>query len=130
MQVGYRRYADGFRIVVFQEKSVIVEWPDYMTVKREHNLERDDVRQFEALVPHERGLEFWKWCQVTENVAIKLDMQQEFHCPSCLTRKNQTSWSPPKKTHGNWYEIIARCGKCEAFYAVIYSMTDLKGRRR
>lgn len=132
MQVGFRRFADGFRIVVFHEKnSPAVEFPNYMVVKQEHGfLERDDMRQFEALVPHEKGMDFWRWCQVTGGVTIKLDMQQEFHCPSCLTRINQVPWSPPRKTHGNWHEIVARCGKCEAFYAVIYKMIDQKGRKR
>ena len=130
MQTGFRRYADGFRVIVFTSDSA-VEFPEYMTVKQEHDLGRDDdVRQFEALVSHSEGLAFWKWCQVTPNVAIKLDMQSEFHCPSCLTKKNQVPWSPSRNTHGNCHEVVARCGKCEAFYMVIYTMTDLKGKRR
>lgn len=133
MRVGFRRYADGFRIVVFQQKSVVVEWPDYMTVEREHSfLERDDMRQFLALVPHDKGLEFWRWCQVTPGVAIKLDTikKDRFQCPSCLATRGQIPWSPPRRTYKNWHEITIRCQLCEAFYISVYSMTDLKRRRR
>ena len=131
MPTGFRRFADGFRVVVFTTDPEI-KFPDYMRKKRDHRaiLERDDVSQFEALVPHDRGIEFWQWCQATEDVAIKLDVQNEFHCPSCLTRKGQVAWSPPVNKGKANREVIVHCEKCGAFYMVLYKMSDMKGRRR
>lgn len=122
MQQGFRSFTDGYRIVVFTT-DVAVKFPEYMTIKERHEGFRDNVRQFEALIPHDKGVEFWKWCQGQEEVSIKLDVMSEFHCLSCLKRTDQHPWSPRTSPAESTYQITARCGHCGSFYMVVWTTT-------
>lgn len=130
MQRGFRSFANGYRVIVFitnkpkePDKPSDVELPSYVQIKDEHDLGRDNALEFEVLVPHDQGVDFWKWCQEQEEVAIKLDMQQEFHCPSCLRKTEQGAWTPRKSPAKNLFQVIARCNHCGSFYLVIWATT-------
>lgn len=123
MRCGFRSFSEDYRVVVFLNDPEL-KLPEYAKIRDEHQEFRTDiVRQYEVSIPHDRGLDFWKWCQGEENVSIKLDTQGEFHCPSCLRRTEQSAWSPRRSPAKNLYEVTARCKHCGAFYLVVWATT-------
>jgi hypothetical protein len=98
-------------------------FPEYMSIRKRHEGFGDTILQFEALIPHDKGVEFWKWCQGQEKVSIKLDMMSEFHCLSCLKRTEQQPWSPRTSPAKNTFQVIVRCFHCGSFYMVVWTTT-------
>lgn len=122
MQQGFRSFTDGYHVVVFTT-DVNTTFPEYMSIKKGHEGFGDTILQFEALIPHDKGVEFWKWCQRQEKVSIRLDVMGEFHCLSCLKRAEQHPWSPRTSPAPSTYQVIARCGHCGSFYMVVWTTT-------
>ena len=130
MRTGFRRFSDGFRVVVNIRGEV--KLPGYAVIREEHpEFCYDAYWQGMVLVPREEGMGFWKWCLGQDDVMVVLDIMDEFHCPSCLLRTKQAHWSPARGLGDSRYEVIAKCGHCEAFYKVQYELTKKRfGKQR